>query len=142
MKNKIKIVIIVVIGVSVLFFLYLVFAWGKGLWPFEAKYQVVTLVNGEVYYGRLSFFPSPKLIDAWFFQQTPSAAEEETPGINLVPFNSLFFGPENVLYLEKDQIIWWADLKQDSQIVKFIENQKGGSPAQVPSTQIPQQPEE
>jgi hypothetical protein len=136
MKNKSRIIIFIIV-IVVIFSFYLVFAWGKGSWPFEAKYQVVTLTNGEVYYGRLRFFPSPRLIDTWLFQQTSSQEEQEGPELNLVPFNSLFFGPENILYLQKEQIAWWADLKEDSAILDFINSQKG-TPTVVPSSdQVP-----
>jgi len=140
MKNKNKVVTIIVIVIIVIFCFYLAFAWGKELWPFQARYQVVTLTNGEVYYGRLTFFPSPRMVDVWFFQQTTPEKKEETPQLNLIPFTSLFFSPKNVLYLEKEQIAWWADLGKDSAVVKFIKSQKEG-PTTAPQEQSPQQPQ-
>jgi len=140
MNNIKNIVIAIVIVIVILSAFYLVFAWGKELWPFEARYQVITLTNGEVYYGRLCFFPSPRIVDAWLFQQTSTEKEKETPKLNLIPFTSLFFGPQNVLYLEKEQIVWWANLEKDSPIVKFIQSQQGKSPtsSEEQSTQQPQ----
>ena len=139
MKNK-NLVIITVIVVVIIISFYLAFAWGKELWPFAKGYQVVSLANGEVYYGHLCFFPSPRIVDAWLFQQTSTEKKGETPQLNLIPFTSLFFNPKNVLYLEKEQIVWWADLEKDSSIVKFIQSQKGKSP--TPSKeQLPQQPQ-
>ncbi|PJC47372.1 MAG: hypothetical protein CO034_02750 [Parcubacteria group bacterium CG_4_9_14_0_2_um_filter_35_11] len=139
MKNK-KIVVFAIIIIGVVLAFYLVFAWGQELWPFAKGYQVVSLANGAVYYGHLSFFPSPRMVDVWLFQQTTPEKKEETPQLNLIPFTSLFFGPKNVLYLEKEQIIWWADLEKDSSIVKFIESQKG-IPTTLPQEQSPQQPQ-
>jgi len=139
MKNK-KIVVFAIIIIGVVFAFYLVFAWGKELWPFAKGYQVVSLANGAVYYGHLSFFPSPRMVDVWLFQQTTPEKKEEEPQLNLIPFTSLFFNPKNVLYLEKEQIIWWADLEKDSSIVKFIESQKG-IPTTLPQEQSPQQPQ-
>lgn len=138
MKNK-KIVVFAIIIIGVVFTFYLVFAWGKELWPFAEGYQVVSLANGAVYYGHLSFFPSPRMVDVWLFQQTTPEKKGEEPQLNLIPFPSLFFGPKNVLYLEKEQIIWWADLEEDSPVVKFIKSQKG-LPTTLPQEQSPQQP--
>ena len=140
MKNIKNLVIIIVIVIIVIICLYLVFAGGKKLWPFEENYQMVSLANGAVYYGHLSFFPSPRMVDVWLFQQTTPEKKEEEPQLNLIPFTSLFFNPKNVLYLEKEQIIWWADLEKDSSIVKFIESQKG-IPTTLPQEQSPQQPQ-
>lgn len=134
MKNIKKTVISIIIGLFVIFCFYLAFAWGREFWPFEAKYQVVALASGEVYYGHLTFFPSPKIIDPWLFQQIPSQKEGEEPETRLVPFSSLFFGPENVLYLEKDQIVWWGNLKKDSEVLKFIKGQGGAQTIPPPES--------
>lgn len=139
MKNPKKIVIWVVIFIFVITSFYFAFAWGRELWPFETKYQVVALANGEVYYGRLTFFPLPKIVDPWLFQQVPAEKEGEKPETKLVPFGSLFFGPENVLYLEKDQIVWWSHLRKDSEVFKFIKSQ-GGTQI-TPKAESPEMPE-
>lgn len=141
MKKK-NFIIIIIVLIVVLFF-YLAFAWGKGIWPFSTTYQVVTLVNGEVYYGRFSSFPSPKIVDAWLFQQTPAQEEEGADNVvDLIPFTSLFFAPKNVIYLEKSQILWWSDLEKDSAIIQLIEA-KSEAQSLTPSTeQLPQKIEE
>jgi hypothetical protein len=120
-----KILIYVLIIILVLVFVYLGYAWGKEVFPFgSGKYQAVQLINGDVYYGHLAFFPAPKLTDVYYIQQVPSQEEDGQPSTQLVPLNALFFGPENTMRLEKSQILWWADLAENSQILKAIEEQK------------------
>ncbi len=116
-----KILIYVLIVVLAFAAAYFSYAWGKRTWPFgEEKYQVVQLISGEVYYGRLRTFPSFKLSDVYFIQRTQSAGEGEQVGSQLVALSSLFFAPQNSMHLNKDQILWWADLSKDSQILKTI----------------------
>jgi len=105
---------------------YLSYAWGKGIWPFgEKKYQAVRLSNGDVFYGRLHFFLSPRLSDAYFVQAVPSQKEGEQADSQLSPVSSLFFAPENTMHFSRNQILWWADLSKDSQILKAIKEIKG-----------------
>lgn len=126
MKNINKRTVIIYASIIILILLvnYLGYAYGKGTFPFKEKgWQAVQLTNGDVYYGRLSTFPSYKITDVHFIQQVPSENEEETPGTELVPLNNMFFGPKNVMHLEKSQILWWTDLSEDSQIKQALENQ-------------------
>ncbi len=120
-----KISIYVLIVVFAFAAAYASYAWGKKTWPFgESKYQVVQLVSGEVYYGKLRTFPSFKLFDVYFIQRTQPQNEGEQAGTQLLPLNSLFFAPENSMHLNKSQILWWVNLSPDSQILKAIKERK------------------
>ncbi len=123
--NK-KIIIYVLIVILVLAAAYFSYAWGKKTWPFggEDKYQAVRLISGDIYYGHLSRCPSLKLTDVYFVQEVPAAKEGEQPTPQLVPFSSLFFAPKDEMHLAKSQILWWADLQKDSQILKTIKEIK------------------
>lgn len=123
--SKKKIIFYLCLVIFVIFVVFFSYAWGKGIWPFgERKYQAVQLSNGDIYYGHLCLFPSPKLTDVYFIQNVPAAKEGEQPTTKLAPLTSLFFAPENVMHLNKDQILWWADLRGDSQVLQLIKQQK------------------
>jgi len=115
-----KIIIYLIIILLAVIFIYLGYAFGKDIFPFgPGKWQAVQLINGDVYYGKLQTFPCCKLTKAYFVQ----AIEGETNTTpQLKPLNSLFFGPENVMYLQKQQILWWADLSENSQVLKAIQS--------------------
>ena len=119
--NK-KILAYFLIVLFVAAFVYLGYAYGKKVFPFteEMKYQAVQLSSGDIYYGKLQTFPCCKLTDVYFLQTLPAEEEGGQPEINLAPLNSLFFGPENTMYLQKKQILWWADLAENSQILQVI----------------------
>lgn len=122
--NK-KIIIYVLIIIFAIACAYASYAWGKKTWPFsESKYQVVQLISGEVYYGKLRTFPCCKISDVYLVQKIQPQKEGEQAGTQLVSLGSLFFAPENEMHLVKSQILWWADLSKESQILKTIKEMK------------------
>lgn len=113
-----KILICLIIILLAIVFIYLGYTFAKKIFPFGfEKYQAVQLINGDVYYGKLQTFPCCKLINAYFIQNIKEEADT-IPQIR--PLNSLFFGPENIMHLQKEQILWWADLSENSQVLKAI----------------------
>lgn len=91
-------------------------------------YQVIQLTTGDTYYGRLRIFPCCRLTEAYFVQNVSSADEEEDVIIpQLSSLGSMFFGPENTMYLQKEQVLWWANLSEDSEILKTMRKLREGS---------------
>ncbi len=126
--NKLKVgkQFLFLLAIALLVFLssYLAFAFAKKVFPFSApKWQVVQLINGDVFYGRLRTFPCCLLRNVYVIQQVP-ATEEEAPAPQLIPFNTFFFRPENAIRLSKEKILWWANLTEDSPILQTIRAQE------------------
>ncbi|HOK35541.1 MAG TPA: hypothetical protein PLL80_01205 [Candidatus Pacearchaeota archaeon] len=126
------ILLVIVIGVCV----YLGYAFGKKIPPFGSteKYQIVQFSSGEVYYGKLQMFPCCKLSDVYFIKQVPATEEGEESSTQLLPFTSMFFEPKNAIYFDRSQIIWWANLSPDSQVIKSIKGLREGT-QQTPENQ-------
>ena len=123
-KPSKKFLIYFLVAVLILVIIYMGYAYGKKTFPFSGKnWQVVQLLSGNVYYGHLKTFPCCKLEDVYFIQQFPAEEEGQEPTIQLLPLNSMFFGPENTMRFDKSQILWWADLAEDSQILQTLKNQ-------------------
>jgi len=119
-KNSLIVVIVLVLVV-----VYLSFASGSKIFPFaQSKYQAVQLISGEVYFGKLSFLPKLKLSQAAFIQTQKAESATSTPQTQLMPLSSLYFAPENEMYLVEKQILWWANLQPESQLVKLLEEIK------------------
>ena len=118
MTNRFKILVVVVVVVLVL----------AGVWVgsriASAKgangYTAVFLVSGDVYFGKLSWFPWPRLTNVWFLQR--SVDKENQPQLGLAPFSSVFWGPAGDVYLNPKQILFWAPIKPDSKVAQAIEN--------------------
>ena len=121
--NK-KILIYIVVGVLVLTCIYLGYTYGKKGSPFsQGKWQVVQLINGDVYYGHLKTFHGYELSNVYYIQNIQTGT---TTSPQLLPLNSLFFGPENTMQLNKNQVMWSADLNENSQILNAIKQIETG----------------
>ena len=129
------IVCAVAILVAVLFWLNLL--------PFNlgglSKYQAVFLANGQVYFGQLAGEKGDymKLANIYYLQvqqavQPATSVKDEKgnvvqqpastsqPDIRLVKLGSELHGPEDMMYVAKNQILFYEDLKDDSRVVQAI----------------------
>jgi hypothetical protein len=113
----------------------------------EPSYQAVFLANGQVYFGRLSE-PNSQYVtlkDIYYLQvvqqqlqgQQYSQQTGQAPQISLVKLGNELHGPEDEMKISRSQILFYEDLKPDSQVVKAIKDYQ--SKPQIPSPQ-PQQP--
>lgn len=110
-------------------------AWASGyLATRGADYQAIFLTNGQVYFGK--FKPATgkyaKLSDIYYLQvqqqvQPAQAGQTQQPQISLVKLGQELHGPEDVMYIDREQILFWENLKDDGRVVQAIrEYQKTG----------------
>lgn len=85
-----------------------------------SPYSAVYLTTGDIYYGKLSWFPGPRLTDAWILQRTQNAQGQTQLGV--VPFTSSFWGPVNEIDLNPNDIVFWTRLRNDSQLAQALAN--------------------
>ncbi len=97
-----------------------------------SPYSAVYLSTGDIYFGELSWFPKPRLKDAWFIQRGVDA--ENQAALSVVPMDSVFWGPIGEINLNPDTIIFSARLRSDSQIIQLL-NSRGSNP--IPVNQSP-----
>lgn len=107
--------------------LVVVFAvlWVFRLPPFPQKWQAVFLSNGQVYFGHLnpSFGKYVKLSNIYYLQVTQQLqppGQQPVPDIRLVKLGGELHGPEDTMYILRDQILFWEYLKADSRVVQGI----------------------
>lgn len=94
-----------------------------------SRYQAVFLVNGQIYFGKLKDAneKSFKLTDIYYPQaQSTSTDGKETTdtkssGIQLIKLGDEVHGPENEMYVSKDQILYYENLKADSKVAQLIQ---------------------
>ncbi len=124
--------IIVLLGVIVLGGL-----WWKSGFDFTTSttntYQAVFLTNNQVYFGKLENKNSqfPVLTDVFYLQITQNlqpSGQQTQPGtdIKLIQLGGELHGPQNAMVLNRDQIIFYENLKSDSQVVTAILKFKEG----------------
>ncbi len=84
------------------------------------KWQAVFLENGQTYFGKLREEGKEYVVlrEVYYLREAQSA--EESANLNLVKLGGELHGPEDILYLRKDAIAYWENLKETSRIVDAI----------------------
>jgi hypothetical protein len=95
-----------------------------------SPYSAVYLSTGDIYFGKLSWSPSPHIDDAWFLQRSTDAKGNATVGV--YPFSQVAWGPSSTIYFNSQQIIFWTRLNGTSSIAQLITNPSAAA-AQVSS---------
>ncbi len=92
----------------------------------SSRYQAVFLVNGQIYFGKLEDAneKSFKLTDIYYPQAQSEGTDKtdtESQGIKLIKLGDEVHGPENEMYISKEQILYYENLKSDSKVTQLIE---------------------
>lgn len=97
------------------------------------KYQAVFLTNGQVYFGKIDSINAAgyTLKDIYYLQvqQDVQGEKSKTPdgkdqNLSLAKLGSELHGPDDTMYIEGKQVLFWENLKNDSQVVKAIDANK------------------
>lgn len=100
------------------------------------KYQAVFLTNGQVYFGKIDDVNASyvRLSDIYYLQQsanqeddkkTQEAANPNTAAnVSLAKLGSELHGPEDAMYINKDQVLFWENLKKDGKVSTAIADYK------------------
>jgi hypothetical protein len=97
-------------------------------------YQAVFLSNGQVYFGKLSDMSATyaTLKDIYYLQvvQPPlqgsqqNTQPDQQPQLSLVKLGEELHGPVDEMKINRDQILFYEDMKEDGRVMKAIrENQ-------------------
>ena len=100
-----------------------------------SPYSAVYLTSGDVYFGKLSWFPSPHMTDVWYLNRTTGPNGQTQ--ISVAPFKGVFWGPMDEINLDPKQILFWTRLSNGSQLVKGLENPsslQSGAPSSTGSS--------
>ncbi len=87
------------------------------------KYQAVFLQSGQVYFGRLSDTSGDyvTLSDVYYLKE---ASELTQSNLNLVKLGGELHGPEDTIYIRKESITFWENMKDTSRVVQSIQGSK------------------
>lgn len=94
------------------------------------KYQALFLTNGQVYFGKLSQVDSSyvKITDIYYLQVQqqvqPEKKQEEQPQVSLAKLGSELHGPEDAMYVAREQVLFWENLKDDGKVARAIKDFK------------------
>ncbi len=109
------------------------------------KYQAVFLnsQDGQVYFGKLAVFNKDLYVlqDIYYVRvenpiQPEGANQQQQPNISLAKLGNELHGPEDTMYISRDKVLYWENLKNDGQVVTAITEFKATG-EQTPTTQQP-----
>jgi len=96
-------------------------------------YYAVYLETGDLYFGTLSRFPYLSLSNVWYLRQNPQNQESY-----LLDFSKAVWGPENKIKLNKNKIVWMAEISKTSQLIPLLSGKQSSVPI-APSSPIQSQ---
>ncbi len=109
--NKILLILIIVLVVVLGGVLY----WQLGM---KKSYYAVYLSTGDLYFGKLSYFPRVSLSDVWFRQRGSNNPQNS---LNLARFADAVWGPEDKIYFTSVYIFFLEDTPD----FKLIDSARG-----------------
>lgn len=92
------------------------------------QYQAVFLTNGQVYFGKIAEASKTqlKLTNIYYLQvqQSVQPAEQKNnqSQISLAKLGDELHGPEDTMYIAKDQMLFWENLKDNGKVVQAIKS--------------------
>ena len=108
------------------------------------QYQAVFLSDnsGQVYFGKLKSLNNKyyELTDIFYVKVEnavqPDRNNTAAQNISLAKLGNELHGPEDVMYISRDKVLFWENLKNDGQVVKAItEFKKNGSTSNTNQSQ-------
>lgn len=96
------------------------------------QYQAVFLTNGQVYFGKIKGISGDvvTLGDIYYLQQQSNVqnqdSETKTPQnqLSLAKLGNELHGPDDTMYIERSQVLFWENIKDESEVVKTIQQEK------------------
>lgn len=90
-------------------------------------YQMVYTTNGNTYFGKLRSASGEYLVlDHPYTVQavTPTSDKQDKSQTALLKLSQQTYGPEDVLSIRSDQVLFWQNLRSDSKVAKAIESKQ------------------
>lgn len=110
-----------------------------------AKQQAVFLNGGQVYFGKISDLNSKylSLNNIYYLRVNQQVQPNQTDtnnanDISLVKLGCELHGPEDSMVINREQVIFWENLKEDGQVAKavaeYVKNNPNGQQCQQNNT--------
>ena len=82
-------------------------------------YMAVHLDNGDVYFGKLRYFPRLELVDIFAVQTVVDPEFPNVPTAEIVPLKDALWAPEKLI-LNKDKIVFIGRVGDNSRVMQAI----------------------
>lgn len=149
--NKNKVLLYVLYAIVIIALAYAIYATkGFGLWKSKSDefktgaWQAVFLSNGQVYFGHLSGLNSQfsNLKEIYYLQvqkpiQPSDGSTSDQGKLTLVKLGNELHAPQDEMKINRDQVLFVEDLKEDGKVMQAIKRYKENGPDQTQSTPSP-----
>lgn len=93
------------------------------------QYQAVFLNGGQVYFGKIGEYTGKyiTLTDIYYLrvnQQVQPGSQQTTSDVSLAKLGNELHGPEDEMIINRSEVQFWENLKDDGQVVKAITEYK------------------
>jgi len=85
-----------------------------------SQFTAVYLSTGDIYFGKMDWFPWPRMKNVWFLQR--GADQNNQPQYGLAPFKGVFWTPIDEINLNPKDIVFWTKIKDGSELAKALAN--------------------
>lgn len=93
------------------------------------EWSAIFLTNGQVYFGKIDSNSKREMVLKNVYYLQASSPEQSVDSLNqstfkLVKLGSELHGPKDILMINKDNIVFYEYLREDSKVVESIKNFK------------------
>lgn len=125
----------VLIGVVIILGAILIALVGWQTLYAESGYSAVYLRTGDLYFGKLTKFPYFGLKNVYLLQATADPANP----LRIQKFSQVFWGPQDFLKLNRDEVVWYTKLDPKSQLSELLKTNPELTAQETPQPQVQQQ---
>ena len=129
--NKILMIVLYIVligGIAYAAYATKGFGLMKGNEANSGQYQAIFLTNGQVYFGKMSGANNQWVTvkDIYYLQvqqqvqPKDETASTEQPNLTLVKLGNELHGPVDEMSINRDQVLFWENLKSDGKVVDAI----------------------
>ena len=99
----------------------------------SAGFQAIFLANGQTYFGKMSAVNGPyiKITNVYYLQVQQAVQPDEKKKVDdskqeftLTKLGNELHGPEDAMYVSRDQVLFWENLKDNGKVVQAIKTNK------------------
>lgn len=122
MDHKKRFISVIFLAVLILVILFVGFKnEGRGI--DKDTYQAVFFANDQLYFGKLSEVSGQylKLSDIYFLRD--NGKDAKVP-ISLFKYGEEIHQPQDTMYINRDQVLLWQNLRPDGKVVQLIYQHK------------------
>lgn len=133
---RMTVVVLVIIIIALLgYFLFTWFGKGNSLTDENAGvYEAVFLTNGQVYFSKVEDRNKQflTLSDIYYLrvqqniQPASGNQQDNQPSISLVKLGNELHGPEDVMFVNREHVLFIEPLRSDSNVIQAIREDKNG----------------